>query len=213
MGEVTDKVSVMTALPIEKVAAATRNRRSQDSRGRLLAAARKLFVERGYDATRPQDISREAGLGHGTFYLHFADKQACFLVFVEEARAELGAHIRAKQAGATTLESAVRASLEGTFEYTRLHPGVLPTAMMDASVIAAGEARAETLIDVWARQWAGAVKLQGGRKIALDDDEAGIIGAAVVGIIHEGSTYARRHGKPPERTIEILTDMITKALR
>ena len=38
-----------------------------DSLTRLKVSARKLFVERGYHATRPQDIARDAGLGHGTF--------------------------------------------------------------------------------------------------------------------------------------------------
>ena len=66
-------------------------RKKPDSLIRLKSAARKLFVERGYHATRPQDIAREAGLGHGTFYLHYPDKRACFLAFVEDARQELNA--------------------------------------------------------------------------------------------------------------------------
>src|SRR3977135_4130861 len=70
-------------------------RRKPESLARLKQAARKLFVERGYDATRPQDIAREAGLGHGTFYLHYPDKRACFLSFVEDARLELDDHVRA----------------------------------------------------------------------------------------------------------------------
>ena len=41
-------------------------RRRPESLAKLKQAARKLFVERGYDATRPQDIARQAGLGHGT---------------------------------------------------------------------------------------------------------------------------------------------------
>ena len=57
-----------------------------DSLTRLKVSARKLFVERGYHATRPQDIARDAGLGHGTFDLHYTDKRACFLAFVEDAR-------------------------------------------------------------------------------------------------------------------------------
>ena len=64
-------------------------RRKPESLAKLKRAARKLFVERGYHATRPQDIAREAGLGHGTFYLHYPDKKACFLAFVDDAREEL----------------------------------------------------------------------------------------------------------------------------
>ncbi len=37
-------------------------RRKPESLSKIKSAARKLFVERGYDATRPQDIAREAGL-------------------------------------------------------------------------------------------------------------------------------------------------------
>ena len=59
-------------------------RRRPESLAKLKRAARKLFVERGYHATRPQDIAREAGLGHGTFYLHYPDKKACFLAFVDD---------------------------------------------------------------------------------------------------------------------------------
>src|ERR1700743_3834419 len=58
-------------------------RRKPESLSRLKASARKLFVERGYHATRPQDIAREAGLGHGTFYLHFPDKRPCFPPFLD----------------------------------------------------------------------------------------------------------------------------------
>lgn len=190
-----------------------RGRRTQDSRAKLLAAGRKLFVERGYHATRPQDISREAGLGHGTFYLHFADKQACFLAFVEDARAELDAHLKAHVDPAGGLEETVRASLEAIHGYSLLHPGVLDTAMMDASLIAAGEARQETLVDRWAAQWSTSLRNRYDNGSELDEDDAGIIGAAIVGMIHEGSAYARRHGKSHDRTRDVLTRIIVSALR
>src|SRR5271170_7242023 len=82
-------------------------RRKPESLAKIKKAARKLFVERGYHATRPQDIAREAGLGHGTFYLHFPDKRACFLSFVEEARQELDAHVRTRAEGHKTLEELI----------------------------------------------------------------------------------------------------------
>lgn len=201
----------MTALPVSSRDPA-RGRRPQDSRARLLAAARKLFVERGYHATRPQDVSREAGLGHGTFYLHFADKQACFLAFVEEARAELAAVLSERAAGATDLTSAVRRALEGIYDYGTANPGVLVTAMNDAAVIAAGQAASETLVDKWAEVWAETLRALSPAGATVGPDEAGIIGAAVVGIIHEGSAYAQRHGKQPEAAIALLTRLIVKAL-
>ncbi|HKY18209.1 MAG TPA: helix-turn-helix domain-containing protein, partial [Rhizomicrobium sp.] len=82
-------------------------RRKPESLVRLKQAARKLFVERGYDATRPQDIAREAGLGHGTFYLHYPDKRACFLSFVEDARLELDDHVRASRLQGANLETRI----------------------------------------------------------------------------------------------------------
>lgn len=197
----------MTVLPI-----ASRGRRPQDSRARLLSAARKLFVERGYHATRPQDISREAGLGHGTFYLHFADKQACFLAFVDEARSELDAALSKYRNDATDLASAVRSTLQGVYEYGAANPGVLVTAMNDAGVIAAGQATSETLVDKWAKDWAATLHTLSPSGAAVPEADARIIGAAIVGIIHEGSAYAGRHGNAPDAAIDLLTRLIVKAL-
>src|SRR5579871_4507388 len=86
------------AAVVKNLAEVRSNRRKPESLAKLRAAARQLFVERGYHAARPQDISRGAGLGHGTFYLHFPDKRACFLDFVEQARKELDGFLRARVA-------------------------------------------------------------------------------------------------------------------
>src|ERR1700744_2582769 len=98
----------MAVISLEK---AEPRRRKPDSLARLKSAARKLFVERGYHATRPQDIAREAGLGHGTFYLHYPDKRACFLAFVEEARQELNEYLSNARNPEGTLEERVAATL------------------------------------------------------------------------------------------------------
>src|ERR1700753_1787895 len=115
-----------TVIPIKKKA---------DSLERIKRAARKLFVERGYHATRPQDIAREAGLGHGTFYLHYPDKRACFLSFVEDARQALDVHLRHHRAGTQTLEERIGATLRAIYDYADSHPGVLRAATTDAAMI------------------------------------------------------------------------------
>src|SRR5215831_8844029 len=100
-------------------------RRKPESLSKLKRAARKLFVERGYHATRPQDIAREAGLGHGTFYLHYPDKRACFLAFVEDAREELDAYLRARRLPGATLEQRIATMLNAMYDYSDRHPGLL----------------------------------------------------------------------------------------
>src|SRR5476651_1753238 len=93
-------------------------RRKPESLAKLKRAARKLFVERGYHATRPQDIAREAGLGYGTFYLHYPDKRACFLAFVEDARQELNALLADIHTPHGTLEEKISATLNAIYDYS-----------------------------------------------------------------------------------------------
>lgn len=50
----------------------------------LLAAALDLFVERGYAATRLDDVAARAGVSKGTLYLYFANKEELFKAVVRE---------------------------------------------------------------------------------------------------------------------------------
>src|SRR6201996_7264387 len=129
-------------------------RRKPESLARLKAAARKLFVERGYHATRPQDIAREAGLGHGTFYLHYPDKRACFLAFVEEARQELNEYLDNARKPDGTLEERIAATLNAIYDYSDSNPGVLRAAMTDEMVIDAEGTQATPLLVRWGEEWA-----------------------------------------------------------
>lgn len=46
-----------------------------DKAGRILAAAEKLFASRRYDEVTLDQVSRHAGVGKGTIYLYFRDKE------------------------------------------------------------------------------------------------------------------------------------------
>jgi AcrR family transcriptional regulator len=189
-----------------------RGARRADSRRKLLDAARSLFVERGYHDTRPQDITKLAGLGHGTFYLHFSDKRDCFLAFVEEARAELDAEVATRTAGVTEFAAQIEASLHAIYHYADTHPGVLATAMTDDGVIAAGEAHEKTLIEKWSDQWAESVKVQMREKRIATDINAQVLGGAIVGLIHQGSLAGQRAGIPRAEIIKNLTRVLVRAL-
>lgn len=189
------------------------NRRKPESLARLKQAARKLFVERGYDATRPQDIAREAGLGHGTFYLHYPDKRACFLAFVEDARQELDAHVRMHRHDGQTLEQRIAATLNAIYDYSDGHPGVLRAAMTDETVIDAEGAEAPSLLMQWGQEWAELIQDAARDGSACRSYDAGIIGQAIVGALHQTSREAHRAGRSRAALVENLTRFLTRALK
>lgn len=60
--------------------------RRKDARPQeLLAAALDLFVERGFAATRLEDVAKRAGVSKGTLYLYFENKQELFKAVVRDS--------------------------------------------------------------------------------------------------------------------------------
>ena len=60
--------------------------RRKDARPQeLLDAALDLFVERGFAATRLDDVARAAGVSKGTLYLYFCSKEELFKAVVRES--------------------------------------------------------------------------------------------------------------------------------
>ena len=188
-------------------------KKKSDSLTKLKAAARKLFVERGYHATRPQDIAREAGLGHGTFYLHYPDKRACILAFVEDARQELDAHLVAARCPHGTLEELISANLNAIYDYSDSHPGVLRAAMTDEMVIDAEGAQAVPLLVRWGEEWAQFVRKAAEKGQACPKYDAGIIGQAIVGALHQTACEGSRGQLCRKAVVENLTHFLTRALK
>ena len=199
--------------PPQKSVEARTPRRKPESLAKIKKAARKLFVERGYHATRPQDIAREAGLGHGTFYLHFPDKRACFLSFVEEAREELDAYVRDRVNDRMTLEDLIANTLHAIFEYTHTHAGVLNAALTDEAIIDAEGAQAVPLVQQWGYDWgATLLKAASAGHIAPFYD-ADIIGQAIVGAIHQATSEAARTERDRHDVVRNLTQFLVRALK
>ncbi len=59
--------------------------RRKDARpGELASAALDLFIERGFSATRLDDVAKRAGVSKGTLYLYFDSKEELFKTVIEE---------------------------------------------------------------------------------------------------------------------------------
>lgn len=63
---------------------APRKRRKEARPSELLAAALDLFVEKGYAATRLEDVASRAGVSKGTLYLYYENKEALFKAVIQE---------------------------------------------------------------------------------------------------------------------------------
>ena len=61
-----------------------RKRRKEARPSELTAAALELFVEKGFAATRLDDVAARAGVSKGTLYLYFDSKEALFKAVIEE---------------------------------------------------------------------------------------------------------------------------------
>ena len=182
-------------------------RRKPESLVRLKQAARKLFIERGYDATRPQDIAREAGLGHGTFYLHYPDKRACFLAFVEEARLELDKHVQMRRAADASLEQHIASTLNALYEYADSHPGVMRAAFADGRLIDAEGMDVQPLLMKWGAEWAQMVRDDGRVR-----GNAEIAGQAIAGALHLAGWESHRSGRSRDELVKNLTAFVVRAL-
>ena len=65
---------------------------------RLLEAARRVFLERGLDRAKVEEITQAAGLSKGAFYLHFESKEDAFKEILAVTLAELSIELGAIEA-------------------------------------------------------------------------------------------------------------------
>ena len=64
-----------------------RERRKEARPGELLDAALELFVEKGFAATRSEEVAARAGVSKGTLFLYFPSKEELFKAVITESLA------------------------------------------------------------------------------------------------------------------------------
>ncbi len=87
------------------LATATPRQRRKDARPQeLLTAALELFVEKGFAATRSEEVAARAGVAKGTLYRYYPSKEELFKAVVRE---NLGVHITESAAQAAQYEGSI----------------------------------------------------------------------------------------------------------
>src|SRR5438093_9113222 len=72
----------------------TQTERREETRELVLAAAARVFAQRGFHATSLDAIAEEAGFSRGAVYYNFADKEELFLELLDHRCAERAQDLR-----------------------------------------------------------------------------------------------------------------------
>ena len=116
-----------------------RTRRSQAERTRatreaLIAAARRLFADRGYAEVGTEEIVQVAGLTRGALYHQFGSKKELLAAVYERIEGEVAERIAAGAPGASDPLEAMRAGIETALDAC-LEPEVQRIVFLDAPAV------------------------------------------------------------------------------
>jgi AcrR family transcriptional regulator len=116
-----------------------RRMRGAATRERLLAAARRLFGERGYEATSIESVLEASGVARGALYHHFPSKAELFDAVLADVLIEIAERSAAAAAGSTDPLEGLRAGSHAWLKMA-LDPAIQRIALLDPTT-AVGWAR------------------------------------------------------------------------
>ena len=124
----------------------TQEERSQATRSKLIAAARKLFAERGYAGVGTEEIVRAAGVTRGALYHHFDRKPELLEAVYEQVEGEITDKIATGALGGSDPLDSLRAGSD-MFLDVCMEPEVQRIVLLDAPAVLGWERWREIAAD------------------------------------------------------------------
>jgi len=187
-------------------------KRSIETRNKILVAAKDQFAEHGFHGTNAKEIAATAGVSVGSFYSYFKDKKALFMEIFREHIEEkvvrvLSEHRVDPSDHRKSVYRLIKAMLEAHEPYPQFHREVLAMRYSDPEV--------EAIFDEIDQQGLAHVEnfiTQFEDKLRITDIKtaARIISAAVEEVIC--SITILGHAEDAERLLDGLADMIHRYL-
>jgi AcrR family transcriptional regulator len=193
-----------------------RQRQAAQTRADILAAARRLFAERGYAATTIEAIAAQAEVSEATVYAGFGSKRGILLAFQQlmEQNTDLGERTRAFHAAAGNpaeqIAIAVSISLSFPAQHTDLIAVLLAARGTDPDIDEFLHRGLQEHRGAWSMV-ASALTSQGALRPGLSEQEAGDLAAALT----RPEIYrilSSELGWSHDRITEMLTTVVRSAL-
>ena len=91
--------------------------KKQQTRDALLAAAMAVYERDGIAAARTADVAEQAGVAHGSVFVHFPTREALFISAIEAFGQTLARRLHELAAGGAGLRDILEAHLQGIAEH------------------------------------------------------------------------------------------------
>jgi len=91
--------------------------KSEETRGRILAAAMELFRQQGFEAATMREIAVKAGVATGAAYYYFDSKDAIVLAFYDQAQKDMAPEMETALEATRDLRERLHKIIEVKLEY------------------------------------------------------------------------------------------------
>ena len=116
-------------------AAVRRPAKAERTRAAILAAAERLFAQRGYAATRLEDVAEAVGVKRAALFYHFRDKQELYDAVVEDAFGALVACLDAAFSGPRTIAERIERAVEAWVDAIVARPALARLILRHAAEV------------------------------------------------------------------------------
>ncbi|AXB44487.1 TetR/AcrR family transcriptional regulator [Amycolatopsis albispora] len=177
-----------------------RERKKQVTRQALVAAAVRLFTERGYDRTGVADIAEAADVSKRTFFLHFPSKEDVLLAD-GETRIELAVEVIERRRPGAPLREVLAEAVTSMIANTA--GGDLPNglaALRAQLVVTTPAVQARVLHALFTAQTRIAAALRRAYPEQLNEVTAASVVGAVTGAVSAAAVASLGRGESAEET-------------
>jgi len=204
-------VTSTTAQPTPK------RRRDRAAREReILAAAERIFGDRGYQGTSMDDVAAAVGVSKPLIYQYYGSKDGLFLACLARLRANLLETVSDAVLAATDAEDALYAGFVAWFQFLDDHPQAW-SVLIDEGMLAAGPMAAATdeVRNAFVELISAMVRLNLPPNRPADADEIEILAQSISGATERLAVWRTRTPNPPtpEKVAQTLHELLWQGLK